>query len=146
MQQHVRDYTELCLKDAYGIYTVQQDQIDMNINDMIEFVVEPVLKAAGYPQESVNAALYGSNEACPYKPELDKILDALHCDNAQQSIQKIDDLKRQASILQYMASRAVNPPRVVNFDCLSEIANALGLPKDASLSRVLGCISSLHSR
>lgn len=96
MEKRMRDYTEICLKDAYGIYTVQQDKIGMNINDLIECLVKPVLNAAGYTQKNVDAVLYGAGDACcPYEPELEKILDALCCDNADQAIEKIDQVKSE---------------------------------------------------
>lgn len=126
---NMRNYTEVTIKDAYGDYTVRVPQIDMNINVLIDTVIAPALKASGYLPEMVDTALGLDDEPGPYKAELEKILDALHCDCTQQAVQAIDELKKECSLNNHALTALLKEMEGLefNFNVLRHRASELGL-------------------
>ncbi len=49
--------TKLTLENEYGIYSVENRKDDPDLAAVIEFLVIPVLLAAGYHQNSIDEAL-----------------------------------------------------------------------------------------
>ena len=102
MKQNIRDYTELCLKDAHGIYTVQVDKTGLTCQELVDGVARSVLLAAGFVEATVDAVLgpYGServDEDGHAVQTLDKILDALNADNTDDAMVCINDIKSIAA-------------------------------------------------
>ena len=46
--------TSITIKNEYGEYTIEVNQDDMSISDIIENLVEPCLKATGYSTDVIN--------------------------------------------------------------------------------------------
>ena len=49
--------TTIILQNQYGKYTVEVPQTDLNLQDCLEQLVSPILKAAGYSEALVNEIL-----------------------------------------------------------------------------------------
>lgn len=54
----VRDFTEITLKNENGTYTINVPQVEMHIGDMIQEIIVPVLRAAGYGDSSIEQRIY----------------------------------------------------------------------------------------
>jgi hypothetical protein len=52
-----RTYTKVTLENENGIFSVQLDQVEMTLHDMVELLVEPALLAAGFSQGLINECL-----------------------------------------------------------------------------------------
>lgn len=49
--------TKITLENADGTYSVESRRDELTVDDLLFLVVEPVLLAAGYAQESIDKAL-----------------------------------------------------------------------------------------
>jgi hypothetical protein len=50
--QH-KPYTEIKVVDDYGEYTIRINEIDLELHEMYEKLIRPVLLAQGYSKESI---------------------------------------------------------------------------------------------
>lgn len=134
MQQHTRDYTEICLKDAYGIYTVQVDEIDMTLTDLVSKVFRSVVLASGYTQGAVDDVLgpYDServDESCEYQVDLEKILDALNVDSAERAIENINATKETLNRVRWCAGAKSSEDIVMVVNKLKAASDTLELQR-----------------